>query len=135
MTANTLQRVTEEVAAAIGATVDYVPEYELKDFQEEKLLVLPTGLAFEPATRGALKVTVSLEIGIAKRIQPGDLPGMLEHVEALTRQLLDMEVLDGCGTCTGVINPSAYDVEAMVRESMFISVLQAEFEIDGYERD
>lgn len=124
-----LERVANEVAAAIGGVVDYVPEYELKDFQKEKRVVWPVGLEFAQATRSGREIIAVLEVGIGKRIREDELPGMLEFMEDTVQQLQNLTVFEGRGYCKEVLHNPAYSLEAMVQAQTFQSVLQVRYRI------
>lgn len=124
-----LERVANEVAAAIGGVVDYVPEYELKDFQKEKRLVYPLALEFSQVSRERKEIIVSLEVGVFKRIREDELPAMLEFMEDTVQQLQNLAVFDGRGYNREVLNSPAYSMDAMAQAQVFASVLQVKYRI------
>lgn len=124
-----LQQAAEEVAAAIGGKVDYVPEFELKDFAQERIIVFPAGVQYQQITRSGKAVEIGLEVGVAKRIQETDLPAMLERVEDIVQTIQDLRVMGGRGHCKDVTNDPAYIVEAMTTEQKFMTVLKVTFRV------
>lgn len=124
-----LQQTAEEVARAIGGAVDYVPEFELKDFKTEKIIVFPAGLVYEQVTRGSKAVEIKLEVGIAKRIKENEVPAMLERVEDLVQTIQGLRVVNGRGYCKEVVNDPAYIAEAMTTEQKFMTVLAVMFRV------
>ena len=124
-----LTQVAEEIAAAIGGEVDYVPEYELGDFKAEKILVAPIGNEYNDLTRCGREVIISVEVGIIQRIKDNEISTMLEKVEDLVQTLQNLKLVNAHGYVRRVNNTPCYDISSMVAKKLFITVLQVEVRI------
>ena len=124
-----LTQVAEEIAAAIGGEVDYVPEYELGDFKAEKILVAPIGNEYNDLTRGSREVIVSVEVGIIQRLKENNLPAMLEKVEDMVQTIQNLKLVNNRGYVRKITNTPAYDVQSMVSNKLFITVMQLEVRV------
>lgn len=127
--ASILEQISTEVATAIGAQIDYVPQFELKDFNKEKLLVLPIGCKYQTITRGTKEIKVNLEIAYVKRIAEKEISTSLEKVQDLVQNLQNLKLYGGRGYVTEVNNTPSYDVDSMVTEKKFLSVMSVEIRI------
>lgn len=125
-----LETVAEDVKTLIdGAVIDYVPEYELKDFKAEKIVIIPVGLQYNNLTRGSKEIMVNLEIGICKRIKESEVSTMLDRVQTITETLLNAPLVNTQGYCKSITNAPAYSLEALVQEQKFLSVLQVQYRV------
>lgn len=125
-----LEIVAKDIQALVAdSEVDFVPEFELKDFKNERVVIVPVGVQYSNLTRGTKEVSVNLEIGICKRIKEAELPEMLDKVERITTTLLNTQLVNVRGYVKEVINNPAYDVQSMVSNGTFLTVLQVQVRV------
>lgn len=124
-----IETVAMELATAIGAQVDYVPQFELKDFRKEKLLVLPIGSKYEQISRGKKEIKINLEIAYVKRVQEKEITALLEKMQDLVQTIQNIRLYGGKGYVSEVLNTPCYDVDAMITEKKFLSVMSVEIRI------
>lgn len=125
-----IETVARDIQALISESeIDYVPDYELKDFKSERVVIVPVGIQYSNLTRGTKEVLVNLEIGICKRIKEAELPDMLDKVEKITTTLLNTQLVNARGYVKEVINNPAYDVQSMVSNATFLTVLQVQVRV------
>lgn len=125
-----LEIVAKDIQALVAdSEVDFVPEFELKDFKNERVVIVPVGVQYSNLTRGTKEVLVNLEIGICKRIKEAELPDMLDKVEKITTTLLNTQLVNARGYVKEVINNPAYDVQSMVSNGTFLTVLQVQVRV------
>lgn len=126
---NILSQVANEIKGLItGSIVNYVPDYVLKDFEKEKIVIVPTSIKYDKATRAEYKATLTLEIGIVKRITDAEIVSMIDRVNDITLVLLDAPLLNKICICKEINNNPIYDIDSMVSEKKFISILQLRYE-------
>ena len=124
-----IETVAMDIAKTIGAQIDYVPQFELKDFRKEKLLVLPIGSKYEQLSRGTKEIRITLEIAYIKRVEEKEISALLEKVQQLVQTVQNTKVYNGRGYVAEVLNTPTYDVEAMITEKKFLSVMTVEIRI------
>ena len=124
-----IETVAMDIAKTIGAQIDYVPQFELKDFKKEKLLVLPIGSKYEQLSRGTKEIMITLEIAYVKRVEEKEISALLEKVQQLVQTVQNTKVYNGRGYVVEVLNTPTYDVEAMITEKKFLSVMTVEIRI------
>lgn len=124
-----IETVAMDIAKTIGAQIDYVPQFELKDFKKEKLLVLPIGSKYEQLSRGTKEIRITLEIAYIKRVEEKEISALLEKVQQLVQTVQNTKVYNGRGYVAEVLNTPTYDVEAMITEKKFLSVMTVEIRI------
>lgn len=125
-----IETVARDIRALISESeIDYVPNYELKDFKSERVVIVPTGIQYNNLTRGTKEVLVNIEIGICKRIKEAELPDMLDKVEKITTTLLNTQLVNTRGYVKEVVNNPAYDVQSMVSNGTFLTVLQVQVRV------
>lgn len=127
--ASIIETVATQIATAIGAQIDYVPQFELKDFRKEKLLVLPIGSKYEQISRGSKEIRITLEIAYVKRVDEKEISTLLEKVQDLVQTVQNTKVYNGRGYVAEVLNTPTYDVDAMITEKKFLSVMSVEIRI------
>lgn len=126
----TIETVARDIQALISESeIDYVPDYELKDFKSERVVIVPVGIQYSNLTRGTKEVLVTIEIGICKRIKESELPVMLNRTEDITNTLLNAQLVNARGYIKEVINNPAYDVQSMVSNGTFLTVLQVQVRV------
>lgn len=126
----TIETVARDIQALISESeIDYVPDYELKDFKSERVVIVPVGIQYSNLTRGTKEVLVTIEIGICKRIKKSELPVMLNRTEDITNTLLNAQLVNARGYIKEVINNPAYDVQSMVSNGTFLTVLQVQVRV------
>lgn len=126
----TIETVARDIQALISESeIDYVPDFELKDFKSERVVIVPVGIQYSNLTRGTKEVLVNIEIGICKRIKEAELPDMLDKVEKITTTLLNTQLVNARGYVKEVINNPAYDVQSMVSNGTFLTVLQVQVRV------
>ena len=124
-----IETVAMDIAKTIGAQIDYVPQFELKDFRKEKLLVLPIGSKYEQLSRGTKEIRITLEIAYVKRVEEKEISALLEKVQQLVQTVQNTKVYNGRGYVVEVLNTPTYDVDAMITEKKFLSVMTVEIRI------
>ena len=125
-----LETVAKDIQALVAdSEVDFVPEFELKDFKNERVVIVPVGVQYSNLTRGTKEVLVNLEIGICKRIKEAELPDMLDKVERIITTLFNTQLVNVRGYVKEVINNPAYDVQSMVSNGTFLTLLQVQVRI------
>lgn len=110
----------------LGAVVDYVPDYTLKDLDSKKLLVVPVSVEWHNITRGGAKRIFAFEVGVLQRLgKEGEIPGCIDAFIAIGDKLRN-SCIDKC-RCVGVETLQLYDPLQYKQAKMFTGIMRVRF--------
>ena len=100
----TLARAVAEELREYKAELLYFPEFELRDLDDLRIVVVPAGTQYKTLSRAAYEELPKVQIGILKRCREDALDEMLRFAEKLGLGFLNRKLAGG--TCVSVIyNP------------------------------
>ena len=79
----TLARAVAEELREYKAELLYFPEFELRDLDNLRIVVVPAGTQYKTLSRAAHEELPKVQIGILKRCTEDELDGMLRFAEKL----------------------------------------------------
>ena len=120
--------LAEAVAAELDdyhAEVLFCPEFELRDIEEMKVVVVPLAVEFKAASRTAREEVMKIQIGFLMRSDEDDLDGLLHTVEELGLSFLGKKLAGA--TCVGAAFNPLYSPEHLRERRQFTSVIELAF--------
>ena len=120
--------LAEAVAAELAeyhAEVLFCPEFELRDLEEMKVVVVPLAVEYKTVSRAAREELLKVQIGFLKRCDEDALPGLLDTVEELGLGFLGRKI--GDAACVGVAYDPIYSPEHLRERRQFTSVIELSF--------
>ena len=93
-------KLAENVVAELeeySAELSFFPEFELRDLDEMRVVVVPVGTQYKTLSRAAHEEFPRVQIGILKRGSEEELPELLKFVEGLGLGFLNKKL--GTATC------------------------------------
>ena len=123
-----LVSVAEAVAGDLsryGAKVCYLPEFKLSDLSQMRVVVVPTGIEEELATRDSVGAVYKVSVGVLKKTTEDELPALLGTVRAIGRHFLGMH-LAGCSCVKASYDP-IYSPEQFREKRQFTGVVILSF--------
>lgn len=124
--ANGLANLLNENDPEILAVVDYVPDFNLKELDEQKILIVPRDVEWENLTRGQVSRTYVLEIGIMQRLQnESEIAGFCEAVISLGDKIKNSKILNT--KCVKIESIQLYNPLDFKQSKKAVGVLQARF--------
>lgn len=132
---NIAEAVKAEIDAAlpsVKAELRLLPEFELKELRELKVVVMPHSIEYNNLTRGASGKEIKIDIGILKRTGLDDVPALLDLVEELAA-LFERRKLTKypAAICSRITNDPLYSPEHLRQRQQFTSVLVLTFKTLG----
>ena len=116
--------VTEELADC-DAELEFFPEFDLRDLEERRVVVVPSGTEYRALARNTREELPTVQIGVLQRATEDDLPGLLLFTEQLGLRFLNKHV---CGAlCAGVAYDPIYSPEHLRERGQFVSVIELSF--------
>ena len=121
-------RLAYEVAAELAdyhAEVSFCPEFNLRDIDEMKVVVVPLAVEYKTVSRAAREELLKVQIGFLKRCDEDALSGLLDTVERLGLGFLGRKI--GDAICVGVAYNPIYVPEHLRERRQFTSVIELAF--------
>lgn len=116
--------VTAELAE-YQAELLYSPEFELRELETMRVVIVPTGTEYKTLSRASHEELLKVSIGILKRATEDSLPELLQFVEGLGLGFLNRKLLEA--TCVGVAYNPIYAPEHLRERGQFTSVIELAF--------
>ena len=107
------------------AEVLFFPEFELKDLEEMKVVVVPLSEEYRMRNRIRHEEILKVQVGFLKRGSEEKLPELLRTVESLGLGFLNKKLLGA--TCVGVSYNPIYSPEHLRERGQFTSVIELSF--------
>lgn len=107
------------------AEVLFFPEFELKDLEEMKVVVVPLSEEYKMRNRIRHEEILKVQVGFLKRGSEEKLPELLRTVESLGLGFLNKKLLGA--TCVGVSYNPIYSPEHLRERGQFTSVIELSF--------
>lgn len=121
----TLAEAVAETLADFHAEVLFFPEYELRNIEEMKVIVVPLAEEFKPLSRTQHEEILKVQVGFLKRGCEDELPELLRTVEGLGLGFLNKPLAGA--TCVGVAYNPIYSPEHLRERGQFTSVIELSF--------
>jgi len=118
------QEVTEALSE-FGAVLEFFPEFDLRELEERRVVVVPAGTQYRSLSRNAHEEFPSIQIGVLQRATAADLPGLLLFTEKLGLRFLNKRL--GGAICSGVAYDPIYSPEHLRERGQFVSVIELTF--------
>ncbi len=114
-----------DLLADYGAELAFAPQFDLKDLDDLKVVVVPSDLGLKLNTRATLEEETGVEVGFLKKAEYDDLPGLIRLVTETSEDFLGLHV---CGAvCTEAKFAPLYSPEHLRERRQFTSVLALKF--------
>ena len=126
----TLARAVAEELREYKAELLYFPEFELRDLDDLRIVVVPAGTQYKTLSRAAHEELPKVQIGILKRCREDAedaLDEMLCFAEKLGLGFLNRKLAGG--TCVSVIYNPIYSPEHLRERGQFTSVIELVFKV------
>ena len=111
--------------ADFHAEVLFFPEFELRDIEEMKVIVVPLAEEYKPLSRTQHEEILKVQVGFLKRGCEDELPELLRTVEKLGLGFLNKQLVGA--TCVGVAFNPIYSPEHLRERGQFTSVIELSF--------
>ena len=111
--------------ADFHAEVIFFPEFELRDIEEMKVIVVPLAEEYKPLSRTQHEEILKVQVGFLKRGCEDELPELLRTVEKLGLGFLNKQLVGA--TCVGVAFNPIYSPEHLRERGQFTSVIELSF--------
>ncbi len=111
--------------ADFHAEVIFFPEFELRDIEEMKVIVVPLAEEYKPISRTQHEEILKVQVGFLKRGCEDELPELLRTVEKLGLGFLNKQLVGA--TCVGVAFNPIYSPEHLRERGQFTSVIELSF--------
>ena len=121
----TLAEAVAETLSDFHAEVLFFPEYELRDIEEMKVVVVPLAEEFKPLSRTQHEEILKVQVGFLKRGCEDELPELLRTVEGLGLGFLNKPLAGAM--CVGVAFNPIYSPEHLRERGQFTSVIELSF--------
>ena len=123
-------KIADAVAAELAehhAEVSYFPEFELRDLDAMRVVVVPLSTEYKTVSRSAHEELPKVQIGVLKRCGEGGLDAMLRFVEGLGLGFLNKKLAGA--TCVCVAYNPIYSPEHLRERGQFTSVMELTFKL------
>lgn len=123
-------KLAENVVAELeeyNAELSFFPEFELRDLDEMRVVVVPVGTQYKTLSRASHEELPRVQIGILKRGSEEELPKLLTFVEALGLGFLNRKI--GSATCVCVAYNPIYSSDHLRERNQFTSVIELTFKV------
>ena len=121
----TLANAVAEALADFHAEVLFFPEFELREIEEMKVVVVPLAEEYKPLSRTQHEEILKVQVGFLKRGCEDELPELLRTVEGLGLGFLNKPLAGA--TCVGVAFNPIYSPEHLRERGQFTSVIELSF--------
>ncbi len=109
------------------AEVLYFPEFELRELDTMRVVVVPLSTEYKTVSRAAHEELPKVQIGILKRCDEDGLDAMLQFVEGLGLGFLNKKLAGA--TCVCVAYNPIYSPEHLRERGQFTCVIELTFKI------
>lgn len=123
---NLAHAVAEELRE-YKAELLYFPEFELRDLDDLRIVVVPAETQYKTLSRAVHEELPKVQIGILKRCTEDELDGMLHFAEKLGLGFLNRKLAGG--TCVVVAYNPIYRQEHLRERGQFTSVIELTFKV------
>jgi len=123
----TLAEAVAETLADFHAEVLFFPEFELRDIEEMKVIVVPLSEEYKPLSRTQHEEILKVQVGFLKRGGEDELPELLRTIEGLGLGFLNRQLAGA--TCVGVAYNPIYSPEHLRERNQFTSVIELAFKL------
>lgn len=120
------EAVTDELKE-YNAELMFFPEFELRDLDKMRVVVVPVGTQYKTISRSAHEELPRVQIGILKRGSEDELPELLKFVEALGLGFLNKKISNA--TCICVAYNPIYSPDHLRERNQFTSVIELTFKV------
>ena len=123
-------KIAEAVAAELAeyhAEVVFFPEFELRELDEMRVVVVPLATEYKTLSRAAHEELLKVQIGFLKRGCEDNLPDLLQLVEGLGLGFLNKKLAGA--TCVCVAYNPIYSAEHLRERGQFTSVIELSFKL------
>lgn len=123
-------KIAEAVAAELTdyhAEVVFFPEFELRELDEMRVVVVPLATEYKTLSRAAHEELLKVQIGFLKRGCEDNLPDLLRLVEGLGLGFLNKKLAGA--TCVCVAYNPIYSAEHLRERGQFTSVIELTFKL------
>ena len=124
---STLAEAVAETLADFHAEVLFFPEFELRDIEEMKVIVVPLSEEYKPLSRTQHEEILKVQVGFLKRGGEDELPELLRTIEGLGLGFLNRQLAGA--TCVGVAYNPIYYPEHLRERNQFTSVIELAFKL------
>ena len=107
------------------AKVCFLPEFRLSDLSQTRVVVVPTGIEDELATRDSVGAVYKVSVGVLKRTTEDELPALVNTLRGIGRHFLGRH-LAGC-TCVKAAYDPIYSPEQFREKRQFTGVAVLSF--------
>ena len=121
-----------EIAEAVAGTLEdyhaevlFIPEFELRDIEEMKVIVVPLSEEYKPLSRTQHEEILKVQVGFLKRGCEDELPELLRTVEGMGLGFLNKKLAGA--TCVGVAFNPIYSSEHLRERGQFTSIIELSF--------
>ena len=108
-----------------GATVCFLPEFKLSELSQMRVVVVPTGIEDELATRDSVGAVYKVSVGVLKKTTEDEIPSLVQTVRSIGRHFLGMH-LAGCSCVKAAYEP-IYSPEQFREKRQFTGVVVLSF--------
>ena len=121
-------KIAEAVADALkeyNATMCYAPEFELRDLEERRVVVVPVSTEYKTLSRSSHEELEKVQVGILCRATEDELPELLRFSEGMGLGFLNRQIAGA--TCLIVAYNPIYVAEHLRERGQFTSVIELTF--------
>lgn len=121
-------KLAEAVAAELAeyhAEVLFFPEFELRELEEMRVVVVPLATEYKTLSRANHEEILKVQIGVLKRGCEDELPELLTLVEGLGLGFLNRKLAGA--TCVCVAYNPIYSPEHLRERGQFTSIIELSF--------
>lgn len=121
-------RIAEAVAESLKkyhAEVLFFPEFELRDLDDLRVVVVPHSTEYKTVSRGRHEEVLKVQIGFLKRGSEENLDDLLQTVEKIGLGFLNRKL--GGATCVCVAYNPIYSPEHLRERGQFTSIIELSF--------
>ena len=123
-------KIAEAVAEELvdyHAEVVFFPEFELRELDEMRVVIVPLSTEYKTLSRAAHEELLKVQIGFLKRGCEDNLPDLLRLVEGLGLGFLNKKLAGA--TCVCVAYNPIYSAEHLRERGQFTSVIELTFKL------
>ena len=120
--------IAEAVAAELDtyhAEVSFLPEFDLRDLDNAKVVVVPAATEYRAAGRGLREELHKISVGILKRTTEDELPDMTAFVSGVALGLLNRRF--GGALCVSAAHDPLFSIDHLRERRQFTSVIVLTF--------
>lgn len=121
-------RIAEAVAESLEkyhAEVLFFPEFELRDLDDLRVVVVPHSTEYKTVSRGRNEEILKVQIGFLKRGSEENLDDLLQTIEKIGLGFLNRKL--GGATCVCVAYNPIYSPEHLRERGQFTSIIELSF--------